>query len=76
MLVVSIKFEVYFINKGWCVFLSTQAMEEAESMDVENSQEKHWKRPPPPSLNPLTDTIVFQQLDIESYVGEPMQGLQ
>ena len=58
------------------MFLSTQAIEEAESMDEENSQEKRWKRPPPPSLNPLIDTIVFQQLDIGSYVGEPMQGLQ
>ncbi|KAI8481510.1 DNA polymerase delta catalytic subunit [Branchiostoma belcheri] len=30
---------------------------------------KKWVRPPPPSLNPRTDTISFQQIDLDHYIG-------
>lgn len=39
-----------------------------------NSQEAHWPRLPPPDLNPLSDPVVFQQFDIDSYTGEPLPG--
>ncbi|CAI8054471.1 DNA polymerase delta catalytic subunit [Geodia barretti] len=29
----------------------------------------HWKRPPPPKLDPSSDPLVFQQIDIDYYVG-------
>ena len=29
----------------------------------------NWPRPPVPSLNPSTDKIVFQQLELDHYVG-------
>lgn len=29
-----------------------------------------WKRPPVPTLRPEHDSIVFQQLDVENYVGK------
>jgi DNA polymerase delta subunit 1 len=29
-----------------------------------------WKRPPIPALDPEKDSIEFQQLDVENYVGK------
>ena len=43
-------------------------------MDMCPSQQKRWSRPSSPLLNSLQDTIIFQQIDIDSYVGEPVQG--
>lgn len=34
-----------------------------------------WSRPNPPQINPKTDTLVFQQLDIDHYNGQPMSGM-
>ncbi|KOB68271.1 DNA polymerase [Operophtera brumata] len=34
-----------------------------------------WSRPPPPALNPKKDSLVFQQLDIDHYNGQPVQGM-
>ncbi|CAH2074239.1 unnamed protein product, partial [Iphiclides podalirius] len=31
-----------------------------------------WSRPNPPLLNPRSDSLVFQQLDIDHYNGQPM----
>ena len=28
-----------------------------------------WPRPPVPNLNPSTDNIVFQQLEVDNYLG-------
>lgn len=43
-------------------------------MDVDPSQRNRWSRPLPPLINPLQDTITFQQIDIDSYICEPVQG--
>lgn len=29
-----------------------------------------WRRPPAPALNPSTDTLVFQQIDLDHYLGK------
>lgn len=29
-----------------------------------------WRRPPAPALNPSTDTLVFQQIDLDYYLGK------
>ncbi|XP_049801348.1 DNA polymerase delta catalytic subunit isoform X1 [Schistocerca nitens] len=34
-----------------------------------------WSRPPPPQLDPSTDTIEFQQIDIDHYTGKPLTGM-
>ncbi|XP_026684257.1 DNA polymerase delta catalytic subunit-like [Diaphorina citri] len=34
-----------------------------------------WSRAPPPELNPKEDKIVFQQISIEHYTGEPIPGM-
>lgn len=35
-----------------------------------SSPKAKWKRPSVPSLRPDYDSIVFQQLDVENYVGK------
>ncbi|KAL0841933.1 hypothetical protein ABMA28_014163 [Loxostege sticticalis] len=34
-----------------------------------------WCRPPPPDLDPKNKKLVFQQLDIDHYNGQPIQGM-
>lgn len=40
------------------------------------SQQRHkWRRPPLPNLDPSSDAIIFQQIDIDHYVGDPIPGM-
>ncbi|EDW18790.1 DNA polymerase delta catalytic subunit isoform X2 [Drosophila mojavensis] len=42
----------------------------------ENQQtSERWSRAPPPQLNPAEDRLIFQQLDVENYVGQPLPGM-
>lgn len=34
-----------------------------------------WSRVDPPHLDPAEDTLTFQQIDIENYVGTPLPGM-
>ncbi|XP_013771468.1 DNA polymerase delta catalytic subunit [Pundamilia nyererei] len=34
-----------------------------------------WRRPPAPSLDPSSDTLVFQQIDLDYYLGETVAGM-
>ncbi|XP_063359569.1 DNA polymerase delta catalytic subunit [Cydia amplana] len=34
-----------------------------------------WSRPPPPAMEPKHDKLVFQQLDIDHYIGQPIAGM-
>ncbi|XP_033645764.1 DNA polymerase delta catalytic subunit-like [Asterias rubens] len=34
-----------------------------------------WPRPELPKLNPNEDSIVFQQIDLEHYIGTPLKGM-
>jgi DNA polymerase delta subunit 1 len=34
-----------------------------------------WARPDAPHLNPATDSITFQQIEIDHYIGPPMAGM-
>lgn len=34
-----------------------------------------WTRPPPPDLNTAKDKVVFQQIDVDHYVGKHMPGM-
>ena len=43
-------------------------------MEEAGSLEGHWKRPPLLSFDPDSDPIVFQQVDIDSYPGDPIPG--
>lgn len=57
-----------------------------EMMDVDNevvmgqgpeNQETcvKWARPPPLELNPQKDALTFQQIDIDNYIGSPINGM-
>jgi len=42
----------------------------------ENQQTcEKWSRPDPPDFNSFTDSLIFQQIDIDHYVGEPLPGM-
>jgi len=60
------------------------AFENSEEMDQtllmgdgpENQQtSERWSRPPPPELDPSRDSLEFQQLDVENYLGQPLPGM-
>ncbi|KAJ5068595.1 DNA polymerase delta catalytic subunit [Anaeramoeba ignava] len=36
---------------------------------------KQWKREPAKPINPKTDTLTFQQIEIDQYYGSPMKGM-
>lgn len=60
-------------------------MMDLESMEVdapavgdgpENQQtSQKWARPDLPPINPRTDAVVFQQIDVDHYTGQPMPGM-
>ncbi|XP_034110049.1 DNA polymerase delta catalytic subunit [Drosophila albomicans] len=42
----------------------------------ENQQtSERWSRAAPPKLNPAEDSLTFQQLDVENYLGQPLPGM-
>ena len=45
--------------------------EELAALDFLNDKNPSakWSRPAVPKLNPLTDDIVFQQLEVDNYIG-------
>ncbi len=46
-------------------------MEQEElARDVEKERAKSWRRPEPPPHDPDTDTLVFQQIEIDFYIGK------
>lgn len=34
-----------------------------------------WCRPAPPTLDPATEPIIFQQIEIDHYIGNPLPGM-
>ncbi|CAL1283637.1 unnamed protein product [Larinioides sclopetarius] len=46
-----------------------------EDVDSQSSANIKWTRPPPPEINPNSDSITFQQLDIDFYIGQPVPGM-
>lgn len=36
---------------------------------------REWLRPPPPPIDPTADTVSFQQIDMDHYVGNPILGM-
>lgn len=42
----------------------------------ENQQtSQKWARPNLPPMNPKTDPVIFQQLDVDHYTGQPLPGM-
>ena len=57
--------------------LDVAMLEEAEEVvdDIETDRIKQWKRPEPPQIDPTKDTFLFQQIDIDQYIGKPLAGM-
>ncbi|XP_038608868.1 DNA polymerase delta catalytic subunit [Tachyglossus aculeatus] len=64
-------------------WLQEQEDEEAMLMPPEGAKEgqlsasdrnPQWPRPPPPTLDPQTEPLIFQQLELDHYVGPPVPG--
>lgn len=67
---------VYFSNKirlahyFFCIlFMSVQPLSPTGDLFSTNFNPR-WRRPPAPALNPSTDTLVFQQIDLDYYSGK------
>src|ERR1700678_3611677 len=45
-----------------------------EGPDQEDSSAL-WSRPVMKTINPATDSLAFQQLTIDNYIGEPIKGM-
>lgn len=39
------------------------------------SSSSRWSRPDPPSIDSTSDTVVFQQIDIDHYIGAAVEGM-
>ncbi|CAG9585614.1 unnamed protein product [Danaus chrysippus] len=55
-----------------CEFDSPQAFGEGPENQSTNMK---WSRPQPPDLDPKVDKLVFQQLDIDHYNGQPLKDM-
>ncbi|XP_059477821.1 DNA polymerase delta catalytic subunit [Neocloeon triangulifer] len=47
----------------------------AEEAPEDEHSESRWLRPTPPPIRPKEDPLIFQQLDLDHYIGEPMAGM-
>jgi hypothetical protein len=43
--------------------------EEHLDLDVEQERAKSWRRPPPPPHDPAAQALIFQQIEIDFYIG-------
>ncbi|XP_076045368.1 DNA polymerase delta 1, catalytic subunit isoform X3 [Oratosquilla oratoria] len=51
-------------------------IDSAEKGDVDDEDaDSKWSRPPLAPLNPDTDNLVFQQIEIDHYIGKAMEGM-
>ena len=56
---------------------SLGVMEEPEEPveDIAGDRIKRWKRPDPPQIDPSKESLVFQQLEVDHYIGRPYAGM-
>ena len=47
----------------------------SDSQSSQGSQMRKWKRPPPPSIDPSSGSVTFQQIEIDHYIGEHIPGM-
>ncbi|XP_046672164.1 DNA polymerase delta catalytic subunit isoform X1 [Homalodisca vitripennis] len=53
----------------------TESQESSEQGPDTQQTSAKWSRPPPPHLNPASDKLIFQQIDIDHYTGTPLAGM-
>ena len=49
---------------------SSNFEQELATLAAKCEQHAKWQRPSLPAINPKKDTITFQQLDLDHYIGE------
>ena len=54
---------------------SVGSSQPSNSQSSQRSQKNKWNRPPPPPIDPATDSITFQQIDIDHYIGSTIPGM-
>lgn len=62
-----------FFNSDILVFQLPQTDDMVEDLDQGGA--KQWARPEPGKLDSKTDKLVFQQIEIDHYIGQPMTGM-
>ena len=52
-------------------------IEEPEELveDLKVDRIKRWQRPAAPPIDPTKENFVFQQIDIDNYIGKPLSGM-
>ncbi|XP_024939550.1 DNA polymerase delta catalytic subunit isoform X2 [Cephus cinctus] len=50
----------------------SQVTEEGPEQEATSAK---WSRPPPPALNPAKDSLTFQQIEVDHYIGRPISGM-
>ena len=46
-----------------------------EPIECHEERFVRWRRPAPPPLDAEKDTLIFQQIDINHYIGKPYRGM-
>ena len=71
-------FRVTFEDQLAMMDVIKEEEENVEEMDTglsASSQEARWKRPAVKIIQEEKDAIVFQQIDLDHYLGQPLQGM-
>ena len=50
-------------------------VEVEETIDCQEERFSRWRRPDPPKLDASKDKLIFQQIDIDHYIGKPISGM-
>ncbi|KAK7075072.1 DNA polymerase delta catalytic subunit [Halocaridina rubra] len=53
----------------------SEELQACEMLEEYQETDSTWGRPPLPSLDPQNDSLVFQQLEIDHYIGTPVSGM-
>lgn len=52
----------------------SEEMDIVDAPEIKSESSTKWVRPQVPSINPLSDALIFQQLDVDHYTGNPLPG--
>ena len=64
----------YMIDEEEDMFDNEPSTAQMEEFDAEKRFIK-WRRPAPPALDTNKDKLIFQQIDIDHYIGKPYPGM-
>ena len=62
-------------NDGDEPFRFEEELASMEQLSNARRRSSNWSRPQPPQISPAHDKLVFQQIDIDHYIGDSVQGM-